>query len=101
MGTVLLVGAIWLFLLALAMGILRTAGRAERDAERRLQERRCIDVVVLRHETLRPKCRRRTGATDAECFHTLAIDTHHDPVDAVRFFDRRSSRVRTRSRMVW
>jgi Cysteine-rich secretory protein family len=40
MGTVLLVGAIWFFLLALALGILRTAGRAERDAERRLQERR-------------------------------------------------------------
>ena len=40
MGTVLLVGAIWLFLVALALGILRTAGRAERDAERRLQERR-------------------------------------------------------------
>ena len=40
MGTVLLVGAIWLFLLALALGILRTAGLAERDAERRLQERR-------------------------------------------------------------
>ena len=37
MGTILLVGAVWLFLLALALGILRTAGRAERDAERRLQ----------------------------------------------------------------
>jgi uncharacterized protein YkwD len=40
MGTILLVGAIWLFLLALALGILRTAGRAERDAEWRLQQRR-------------------------------------------------------------
>jgi uncharacterized protein YkwD len=40
MGTILLVGAIWLFLLVLALGILRTAGRAERDAERQLQERR-------------------------------------------------------------
>jgi len=40
LGTILLVGAIWLFLVALALGILRTAGRAERDAERRLQARR-------------------------------------------------------------
>jgi uncharacterized protein YkwD len=40
LGTILLVGAVWLFLLALALGILRTAGRAERDAERHLQERR-------------------------------------------------------------
>jgi uncharacterized protein YkwD len=40
MGTILLVGAVWLFLLVLALGILATAGRAERDAERRLEERR-------------------------------------------------------------
>jgi uncharacterized protein YkwD len=40
MGTILLVGAIWLFLIVLGLGILRTAGRAEREAERRLQERR-------------------------------------------------------------
>src|SRR4029079_424764 len=40
MGTVLLVGGIWLFLVVLALGILQTAGRAERDAERRLQKRR-------------------------------------------------------------
>jgi uncharacterized protein YkwD len=40
LGTILLVGAVWFFLLALALGILGTAGRAERDAERRLEERR-------------------------------------------------------------
>ena len=40
MGTILLVGAVWLFLLVVALGILQTAGRAERDAERRLERRR-------------------------------------------------------------
>ncbi len=40
MGTILLVGAVWLFLLVLALGILAAAGRAERDAERRLERRR-------------------------------------------------------------
>jgi uncharacterized protein YkwD len=40
MGTVLIVAAVWLFLVVLAIGILRTAGTAERDAERRLRERR-------------------------------------------------------------
>jgi uncharacterized protein YkwD len=39
MGTVLVVAVIWLFLLVLGLALLRTAGQAERDAERRLRER--------------------------------------------------------------
>jgi uncharacterized protein YkwD len=61
LGVILVIAVTWLFLLVLALAILRTAGNAERDAERRLRAAE------------EPEPRRRAADAPRKVAHTALI----------------------------